>query len=311
VAADRLLRRQADPRLITGRGRGSRLYDLGAWRWPATGIGLAVGFLALLLPLAAIVVRALSRTLGLGLVPENFTLNNIAAALSLGTAANDALVHSLGYAAITALIASGVALLLSMQLDRANRTLRTIVTGLSLGAVAIPGIVLGFGYILVWNRLPGFRDWPFPHYGDGSLLVTGYVAAALPYCLVVIMSAVGQVAPNLSEAARMHGVGALRRMLSITLPLVLLSVVTALLMTFIRTVFELPMSQMLIPRSGAPAPTLILRLFSHDQDGLASAIALVAMAAAGICAVLVWLPVRRLFWQGGAPRSPEPQTSSG
>ncbi|MDB5561266.1 MAG: iron transporter permease [Hyphomicrobiales bacterium] len=56
------------------------------------------------------------------------------------------------------------------------------------------------------------------------------------------------------------------------------------------------MTQMLIPRSGAPAPTLILRLFSHDQDGLASAIALVAMLAAGLCAALVWLPIRRVLW---------------
>ena len=171
--------------------------------------------------------------------------------------------------------------------------LRTAVVGLSLGAVAIPGIVLGFGYILVWNRLPGFRDWPFPHYGDGSLLVMGYVAAALPYCLVVILSAIGQLAPSLTDAARLHGVGTIRRLLAITLPLVLLSVVTAFLLTFIRTVFELPISQMLIPQSGPPAPTLILKLFSHDRDGLASAIALVAMAAAGSGAALVWYPLQR------------------
>jgi iron(III) transport system permease protein len=80
----------------------------------------------------------------------------------------------------------------------------------------------------------------------------------------------------------------------------LLSVITALLLTFIRTVFELPMSQMVLPRSGPPAPPLILRLFSHDQDGLASAIALVAMVAAGLCAALVWFPVRRFIRPAGA-----------
>src|SRR6202008_4395008 len=112
-----------------------------------------------------------------------------------------------------------VALLLSVQLDRANRVMRPLILGLSLATIAIPGIVLGFGYILVWNPLPGFRDWPFPHYGDGSLLVLGYVAAALPYCLVVIQSAIGQLAPSLTDAARLQGVGATRRLLRITLPL--------------------------------------------------------------------------------------------
>jgi iron(III) transport system permease protein len=97
----------------------------------------------------------------------------------------------------------------------------------------------------------------------------------------------------LFDAARLQGIGAIDRLLRITLPLVLLSVVTAFLLTFIRTVFELPISQMLIPISGPPAPPMILRLFSHDRDGPASALSLAAMAAAGVGAALVWLPVRR------------------
>jgi iron(III) transport system permease protein len=136
--------------------------------------------------------------------------------------------------------------------------------------------------------MPVFRDWPFPSYGAASLLVTGYVAAALPYCLVVIMTAIGQLSPNLFDAARLHGIGAARRLLAITLPLVALSVLTAFLLTFVRTVFELPISQMLIPQDGPPAPTVIVRLFAHDRDGLASAIALAAMLATGILAAIVW-----------------------
>ncbi len=304
VVADRLLRRRADPHLISGRAKPARLYKLGPWRWLALAAASIVTFLALILPLGAIAARALTRTLGNGLVSNNFTLSNVIAALSLDTPANDGLMRSLFYAALTAIIASAMALLLSAQLGRSSPVMRTAVLGLSLGAVAIPGIVLGFGYILVWNQLPGFRDWPFPHYGDGSLLVMGYVAAALPYCLVVILSAIGQLAPSLTDAARLSGVGAVRRLVSVTLPLILLSVVTAFLLTFIRTVFELPMSQMLIPQSGAPAPTLILKLFSHDRDGLACAIALVAMAAAGGAAAAIWYPLNRVAAFGrGRPQN--------
>jgi iron(III) transport system permease protein len=298
VMADRLLRRRADPRLISGRARPARRYNLGAWRWLVLAMALLVAFLALILPLGAIAARALTSTLGDGLAPDNFTLANIGAALSLNTPANDGLLRSLFYAGLTAIIASTLALLLSARLDRSSAVMRTAILSLSLGAVAIPGIVLGFGYILVWNRLPGFRDWPFPHYGDGSLLVMGYVAAALPYCLVVILSAIGQLAPSLTDAARLSGIGAVRRLVSVTLPLILLSVVTAFLLTFIRTVFELPMSQMLIPQSGPPAPTLILKLFSHDRDGLACAIALAAMAAAGGAAALIWYPLKHIIALG-------------
>ncbi len=294
VLADRLLRRQADPRLISGRSRAARRHDLGPWKWPAAAAGLLVASLAIVLPLAAIAVRALNRTLGRGLTPGNFTFANVLAVLSPGTEASGALAHSLLYAAIAALLACGAALLLATEVDRSRRVMRPLVLGISLGAVAIPGIVLGFGYILLWNRLPGFRDWAFPRYGDASLLVTGYAAASLPYCLIIILAAIGQLAPSLHDAARLQGVGRLQRLSQVVLPLVMLAVVTAFLLTFIRTVFELPISQLLIPRSGPPVPPVVIRLFNHDGDGLASALSLVSMIVAGSSAALLWALAKRL-----------------
>ena len=277
---------------------------LGAWRWPATGAALIIAFLAIILPLAAIAARALTQTLGAGIAWSNFTLENVMAVVSLHTFAGGALMHSLAYALIAALIACLAALLLSVELDRSRRLMRPVVLGISLGAVAIPGIVLGFGYILLWNRLPGFRDWPFPHDGESSLLVTGYAAAALPYCLIVILAAIGQLAPSLSEAARLQGAGPAARLLRITLPLISLSVVTSFLLTFIRTIFELPLSQLLIPLSGSPLPPMVVRLFNHDGDGLAAALSLVGMIVAGGSAGLVWFMANRAL-----PRRIRPEAS--
>ncbi len=293
VFADRLLRKQTEARLVSGRSRAVRVSDGGRWRWVATGALLLVAVLALYLPMAVILIRTFTATLGHGLEPANFTLSNLGTALQLGSEENLALMRSLGYAGTAALIACGVALVLSARIEAASASLRAAVMGLSIGTIAIPGIVLGFGYILVWNRLPGFRDWPFPHYGDASLLVTGYVATALPYCLVVILSAVAQLAPSLGDAARLHGHGRVARMLRVTLPLVLLSVVTAFLLTFIRSVFELPVSQLLIPQTGSPAPPYIVRLLNHDSDGMAAALSLVSMTVAGGLAALVWVMARR------------------
>ncbi|HEY4200366.1 MAG TPA: iron ABC transporter permease [Devosiaceae bacterium] len=307
VIADRLLRRRTGPRLISGRSKPAQRYVLGSWRWLALAAAILVATPSLLLPLAAIVIRALSRTLGNGLTPANLTFDNVVSALSIGTAASGAIVRSLIFAVLSACIASAVSIVLAARLDRGGAMARSTVMGLSLGAVAIPGIVLGFGYILVWNRLPGFRDWSFPEYGSASLLITGYVAAALPYCLIVIVTAIGQIAPNLSDAARLHGIGAGRRLMAITLPLVALSVLTAFLLTFVRTVFELPISQMLIPQDGPPAPTVIVNLFSHDRDGLASAIALVAMLATGVAGAILWW----VFRAATARRTPHASTLTG
>lgn len=300
VFADRLLRKQTEARLISGRARGTKVSDAGRWRWPAAIVALLVAVVALYLPMTAIILRAFTATLGYGLEGSNFTLAHIIEAISPGTDASAALARSVVYAGITAVIGASVALLLAARVDAASKSLRAAVLGLSLGTIAIPGIVLGFGYILVWNRLPGFVDWPFPHYGDPSLLVTGYIATALPYCLMVILSAVGQLAPSLGDAARLHGHGRMARLLRITLPLVLLSVVTAFLLTFIRTMFELPVSQLLIPQVGSPLPPFVVRLAGHDEDGPAAALSLVSMIVAGGLAGIVWTFVKRRITFGGA-----------
>ncbi|HVT53202.1 MAG TPA: ABC transporter permease subunit [Dongiaceae bacterium] len=294
VLADRMLRRQTDPKLISGRSRPARRTRLGLWRLPATAALILVAILALGLPLAGIAVRAVTRTLGAGLSAENFTAAQLAAALSPETLAGSAFAHSLFYAVIAAFLACAAAILLSAELDRAKRVMKPLILAISLGAVAIPGVVLGFGYILLWNRLPGFRDAPFPDYGSPSLLVMGYAAAALPYCLIIILAAIGQLAPSLGDAARLQGAESFRRLVRITLPLIFLSIVTAFLLTFIRTVFELPISQLLIPTSGTPAPPVVIRLFNHDGDGLASALSLVSMLATGGAAGAIWAMAKRI-----------------
>lgn len=309
VAGDRVLRRRADPKLISGRSKPARPYRLGAWRWPVAVVMAAIAFIALILPIAAIVARAFTRTLSGGLVAANATLANLAEVLSPDGAVHAALARSLGYAFSAAVIACLAALFLAAEAERSRRIMRPLVLGLSLGAVAIPGIVLGFGYILAWNRLPVLRDWPFPHYGDASLLVTGYVAAALPYCLVIVMAAIGQLAPSLSDAARLHGVGRLERLRTIVLPLIFASVVTAFLLTFIRTVFELPISQMLVPQSGPPVPPLVVNLFGHDQDGVGAALSLVTMLVAGGGAGVIWFLARRFGPSGIRRARAEPPVS--
>ena len=292
--ADRLLRKQSPLRLVSGRSRGRSRQETGMLTaWILTGSVLAFSLLALWLPLCTVMLRAATATLGHGLDAGNFTSDNIADVLTPNSVAFLSLLRSFIYAAITAVVAVAVALVLASRLDRSSASVRAWVTGLSLGAVAIPGIVLAFGYILVWNGMPFFRGWPLPRYGDASLLITGYVAASLPYCLIVIMTAVGQLAPSLTDAARLHGHGRLRRITRITLPLVMVAVVTALALTFIRTVFELPISQLLVPQTGSPVPPYVVRLLGHDEDGLASALALVCMLGSGLIAGGAWALARR------------------
>ena len=299
LVADRMLRRQRSLRLISGRSRPARRMRLGLARWPVTAGVMLVGLLAVYLPLVAIALRAACRTLGQGLVPGNLTWRFLLQAVTPDHAANTALLRSLGFAGLTAIVTGIVALLLAWRIERAGKLLRQSVLLVSVGTIAIPGIVLGLGYILVWDRLPGFRDAPL--YGTWPLLVMGYVAAGLPYALVIVLSAIGQISSNLIDAARIHGAGEMARLTRIVIPLIALSLVTAVLFVFVRTVFELPMSEVLQPADGPPAPTQIVRLFGNDEDGLGSALSMVSILGSGLSAGALWPVASRLMRSfGGA-----------
>jgi iron(III) transport system permease protein len=296
---DRLLRRQRRVRLITGRSRAARIYALGPWRWAVAGMALLVSVLAVYAPMAAIIARSMARTLGQGLVPGNMTWRYLVQATSLGHPANEALLRSLGFAALTALICGSLALVLAWRLDQGGRVMRNAVLAVSVGAMAIPGVVMGLGYILVWDRLPGFEATGL--YGTWKLLVLGYVSHGLPYALVVILPAIGQISPSLLDAARLHGASATTRLIRIILPLIALSLITAVLLVFARTVFELPISQLLQPTTGAPAPSVIVRYFGNDNDGIGSALSLLAILATGGSAGLMWLLSRALLRHAFGP----------
>jgi len=300
VVADRLLRRKNDLKLISGRSRPSRDYRLGHWGWVVTLMAFIVAFIALILPVGAVIIRALTRTLSDGMSLHNFTLVNLIEASNIHSMAFAALSNSLRYAVIASLISCAAAVLLALQLEGPGKFMRSSVMSLALASVAIPGIVFGFGYILMWNRLPFFKDFSFPHYGDSSLLITGYVGVALPYALIVVMASIGQLAPSLNDSARLFGVGGFRRVIRITLPLIAFSVLTGFILNFIHIMFELPVSQMLIPRTESPAPIYVLRLLNYDKDGLACALSLLSMLIAGGAALILWLGFRWVASRNGA-----------
>ncbi len=64
--------------------------------------------------------------------------------------------------------------------------------------------------------------------------------------------------------------------------------------------FELPVSQLLIPRSGRPVPPFVVRLAGHDEDGRAAALSLLSMIVVGGVAGGLWLILNRRITFGAA-----------
>jgi ABC-type Fe3+ transport system permease subunit len=274
---------------VSGRNRVLVPFALGRWRAPTTAAAALLVMVAAVLPLAALAGRALTVTLSGGLSAANFSLAAFGTVFDTATVAGQGLVWSFGYGLVAALVAVAFALALAYHVSQSGRRAQLVASGLALTTVALPGVVLAFGYILVYDRLPGFASLPL--YGSRSLLVIGYVASALPYCLLLLWAAMGRLGGSLHEAARLAGVSPVARLIKIVLPLTAGAIVMAFGITAIRSIFELPMSRFLLPLAGPPLPALIVDDFQRGKAAVACALAIVTL--------LVLAPIGGLAAYGG------------
>jgi len=284
VAATALSGADRETRFLSGRNRQLAKYRLGGWQPLMLLCLAALLFAAAIMPLFAIVVRAFTISLSGALSPDNLSLKAIRTVFDSSTTAGQALIWSFAYAFLAAVLAVAFSTLFAYRISLASRTTRLFSAGMAMVTVAIPGIILAFGYILLYNRLSGFRDTGL--YGSRLLLIIGYAAAALPYCLIFLWAALDRLGASLGEASRLSGASPMQHLRRIVLPLIRRAIIVAFGVTMIRSLFELPMSQFLMPSAGPALPALIVNDFTQDRDAVACAMALTALCIVGIIAAV-------------------------
>lgn len=273
-----------DTRFLTGRNRDLSRYSLGQWQPLVVFLLASLTIAAAALPLIAITLRAFTVSLAAALNPGNFSLDALRTVFDTGTASGQALVWSFAYAFLAACLAVAFATIFAYRISLSSRATRLISAGMAMVTVAIPGIILAFGYILLYNRLIGFRDTGL--YGSRALLVVGYAAAALPYCLIFLLAALDRLGPSLGEASRLSGATPMQHLRRVVVPLIRRAVAVAFGVTLIRSVFELPMAQFLMPSAGPSLAALIVNDFTQDRDAVACALALVTLVAVSAVAAI-------------------------
>ena len=145
---------------------------------------------------------------------------------------------------------------------------------LSLANMALPGRGARAAYLISFNsRL-------LPLYGTPTLLVIAYVAVQVPMLLRFLQAPVEHVHPNLSEAARLHGVPASTRLLDIDGPLLARPFLWGWMMAFGQVFFELPISELLYPAGRAPVGVALVWLNQslHYTEEARLALAAIALS---------------------------------
>ncbi|WP_017798937.1 ABC transporter permease [Winslowiella toletana] len=267
--AQRRLVGEKDVTSITGKPVQESAIDPGVWRVPLLLVMSAVVLLAVVLPIASMLLTGLSATLSGGVSIANLTFDHYRAIVSQQGDASQALLTSLSLALASALITGAIGLLVSWLVVMQKIRGRQLLDALSLMPAALPGVVVGVGLILLWNR----SFWPVSPYNSWFILLLSYCCLLLPWPVRYVSSALQQLGGNLEPAARVHGATAMQALRFIVLPLVFPALLAAMLMVFAIASRELVTSLLLAPAGTQTVAVFIWRQFEQGSVGQGMAMA--------------------------------------
>ncbi|WP_338560047.1 iron ABC transporter permease [Erwinia sp. E_sp_B01_3] len=260
---------------ITGKPAASSPVLLGPWKIPVMLLFSLVAFMVVIMPLSSLVLTALMSTLSGGLHLDNLTLRHFSALFAQQSEALSALSTSVGLALGAAAITGALGFLVAWLVVEGKMRGVRIIDALSLLPVALPGVVIGVGLILLWNR----SFWPVSPYNSWAILLLSYCCILLPWPVRYVGSALKQIGGNLEPAARVHGASSLQALRHIILPLVLPSLLAAMLMVFAIASRELVTSLLLAPAGTQTVAVFIWRQFEQGSPGQGMAMASIALTA--------------------------------
>jgi len=292
--------------VISGRNRPARRLSLGIWKWPAFGFCVIVFLLALVIPLGTCLVLSFLHAFGLGLTPDNWTLDNYQAILTQGSddlaALQRTVLLAIGAASIVALIGLPIAFIIR----RTNLPGRNVLSLFTLVTIAVPGIILACGYIFAWNApylqnfgIGGVQGVQF--YGTIWILFAAYIGGSLPYATRLSIGGLDQVGQNLLETARVQGAHLFQILFSIIGPILRSNLTSIWLLIFTGTMFELASSELLYPPGEPTMSVRIVSLFNDFKLGPGMALSMlnigIVLFALIIFRTVPWLVHQ--FRQGG------------
>jgi iron(III) transport system permease protein len=224
--------------------RAQQPIQLSRSRLPAlAGVAILVG-LALGFPVAIVIYWM---TIG--------GASTLPAAVSLGSAVGSTALYS----ALGALVATALALPVSLLAARHQRRWSTALERSTFITQALPGVVIGLALVFLASRYLGFL------YQSPELLVVSYMLMFFPLGLVAVTSSVLRASPRLEEAGRVLGRRPWHVRLTVTLPLLAPGLAAAFCFVFLSAATELTATLLLVPTG---VQTLATQFWAYAEQGV-------------------------------------------
>jgi iron(III) transport system permease protein len=270
---------------ITGKAFRPRPMNMGRLAWVLFGICLLYVFLAVILPVAALLLTSFQRFATVILSQAQFTWANYQTALSLGpvrTAMANSLMLGFGVATVGVLVMA----VLVWIIYRSQLTGRGAVEYLVMFPGAVPRLVFGLALLWAWLNIP------ISIYGTLWLLALAYFTVMLPLGVRTLAGVVLQIDKSLEECARVCGAGWGYQMRTVTLPLLRPGILAAWLLIFMACVRELGVSVFLMgPNAKVIAPSIV-SAFASSGTELTAAMALIQTFTVIVALVILFRVTR-------------------
>jgi iron(III) transport system permease protein len=266
---------------ITGKAFRPRAMDMGRLSWLLLGMCLLYIFLAVVLPIGALILTSLQRFATVILSQAEFTFANYRMALGLGpvrTALFNSLTLGFGVASVGVLVMA----LIVWIIYRSQLRGRGAIEYLVMFPQAVPRMVFGLALLWAWLNIP------IPIYGTLWLLALGYFTVMLPLGVRTLAGVVLQIDKSLEECARVCGASWGYQMRSVTLPLLRPGILAAWLLIFMACVRELGVSVFLMgPNAKVIAPSIV-SAFASSGTELTAAMALIQTASVVVALIILF-----------------------
>jgi iron(III) transport system permease protein len=270
-----------------------RIVRLGAYRWLALAVSMAVLMCPVFLPYFALLNATFSKLASHLVSFNNFTLQNIRFVFFELSATTLAIKNTFVLGILAATVGTLIAVVIGYITARRAVVGYRALAFLATAPVAIPGIVLGVGLFFAYTRPP------FVLYGTLWILLIGYVTLAMPAAYQQVQSAFHAVHPELEDASRILGASRLRALWQITAPLLRTSVIATWCFIFVGVIRELSAAILLFT---SQTKVLSVLIYDLNESGDLAAIAVLGLLMLILTFAIVAL-ANTLKLGGRAPRA--------
>ncbi len=263
---------------VSGKSSQAPPVRLGPLRWPLYAALVIVAALGVVAPIAAVLLTALTRALGLPLSFENLTFDHFGRIVTAMPVVERSVRNSLLLGVSIATLSSAAALVV-IFVRRYGRTafrrrIARLVDFVASVPYAVPGMVIGIAIIVTWIRpVLGLRL-----YNTWWILAVAYLIRFMIFPMRSVDAALRSVDGTLVEAARLSGATAAQSGRDILLPIVKPSVLSGWMLVFMPALTELTLSILLYSPGNE---TIGVTAYNIMQEGLlpvASALSIVIIA---------------------------------